>query len=66
MAKNAPVKVVVASGYPKACLIPKEQKKMREEISKEIDVLPREEGAPRFDDIVFRSGAIVVKAAEVS
>ena len=39
--------------------------KLRAETSKGIDALPREGRAPRFDDTDLRSGAIVVRAADL-
>lgn len=65
MANNALVRIVVASGYPKACLTSKVLDRLTEEISKEIDALPREKRAPGFNDVFIRSVVIVAETADI-
>lgn len=65
VANNALVKVIVASGYLEARLTPMQLNRLGEEISKEIDALPGEGRAPRFDDTFITSGTIVLHAADI-
>ena len=64
VADSALTMVFVSSGYPHICLIALELDKLRMEISKAIDALPREGRALKFDDTHLRARAIFVWAAD--
>ena len=62
---SALTRVVVASGYLDVCLTPLELDDLRAQISKGIYALLREGQARRFDETYLRTGAIVVRAADL-
>ena len=64
VANSDQTRVIVTSDYPEVYLTPIEQDRLRGAISKEIDALPRDGRAVRFDDIL-RAGAIVVQSANI-